>query len=195
MCSERLLSLSFLIFHQEYQHTAFLFVLFDLNWNTVFHLTVSKCFTFVTSILSGVRERSAMAPQISCYGRKWLIYFLCIGILGWNTAFNKARANYSLPEHQSAQESAQLTVSPGRRKHFDFSTPGLLRGYSWVSPSLVQTKCVYGSSNLVHVHITCQNQEIPGREHTEFSVAMATALTSSKTSCQYFGLLFMSAVE
>lgn len=85
--------------------TLFLFLLFDLNWNTVYNLTVSKCLTFVTSILSGVRERSAMVPQVLCYGRKCLIYFLYTGFPGWTIAFNKARVDYSLPEHQSAQES------------------------------------------------------------------------------------------
>lgn len=75
-------SVVFFIFHQEYQNTAFLFILFDLNWNTAFHLTVSKCLTFVISMLSGVREKSAVVPQALCYGRKCVIYYIYTDIPG-----------------------------------------------------------------------------------------------------------------
>lgn len=194
-------SVFFFIFHQEYQNTAFLFILFDLNWNTAFHLTL-QMFSIchfnalrgegeVCSGATGIVLWKKMCNLLHLYWHSWLNYYL-------QESWGRLLSAWT---SECIGELAQLTVNPGRRKLRFWYTwaaqgaQGAVAESVFISPSLVLTKCVCGSSNLVHVDIICQIQEIPGREHTEFSVAMATCTAMLWNQCQYFGLLFVSAVE
>lgn len=145
----------------------------------------------VCSGATGIVLWKKMCNLLHLYWHSWLNYYL-------QESWGRLLSAWT---SECIGELAQLTVNPGRRKLRFWYTwaaqgaQGAVAESVFISPSLVLTKCVCGSSNLVHVDIICQIQEIPGREHTEFSVAMATCTAMLWNQCQYFGLLFVSAVE